>query len=79
MLMRIGALVLIVDVLFLGMLSFFLPNLLSSYVLPGNPVIIENLFSISKMTRENPFSFSFVHGLCDQGPTHMEENHGRSG
>lgn len=47
MLMLIGALVLIVDVLFLGMLSFFLPNLLFCYVLPGNPVIIENLLSIS--------------------------------
>jgi hypothetical protein len=61
MLMLIGALVLIVDVL--GMLSFFLPNLLSCYVLPGNPVIIENLLSISKMTRDNPLSISFVHGV----------------
>lgn len=56
MLMLIGVLVLIVDVLFLGMLFFFLPNLLSCYALPGNPVIIENLVSIS---RDNPFIFLF--------------------
>jgi len=49
MLMLIVVLVLIID---MGMLPFFLPNLLSCYVLQGNPVIIENLLSI---LRDNPF------------------------